>query len=183
MLVKDDAPQDLVLVGYISGAFGLQGWVKVKPYSATADALLSAKYWWLESAHQSGIHSIQRLSSKIHGDEVVARLSGVDDRNAAESLKGTVVKISRADFPALPEGEFYWQDLIGCRVVNVQNEPLGVVRDLMDNGAHPILRIANANVADADLSKHERLIPFVEHFVKDVMLESKTIVVDWGLDF
>lgn len=183
MLAEKELPQDLILVGYVSGAFGLQGWVKVKPYSATADALLFAKTWWLESAHQSGIHAVQRLSSKIHGDEVVARLSDVDDRNTAEALKGTAVKIARADFPVLPIGEFYWQDLIGCSVMNLQGDSLGVVRDLMDNGAHPILRVAGSEIADIELSKHERLIPFVEHFIKDVTLSTKIIVVDWGTDF
>lgn len=183
MAVKDEAPQDLVLVGYISGAFGLQGWVKIRPYSTTADALLSAKTWWLEMPQQGSARAVQRLSSKIHGDEVVARLAEIEDRNAAESLKGAVIKISRADFPALPDGEFYWQDLIGCTVINLQNETLGLVRDLMDNAAHPILRVAGAEVAQAELSKHERLIPFVGHFIKDVMLPSKTIVVDWGSDF
>lgn len=183
MLAEKEIPQDLILVGYVSGAFGLQGWIKVKPYSATADALLSAKTWWLQSAHRGEVYAVQRLSSKMHGDEVVARLSDVDDRNAAEALKGSVVKIARADFPILPPDEFYWQDLIGCSVVNLEGDSLGVVRDLMDNGAHPILRVAGAEVADTELSKQERLIPFVEHFVKDVVLSTKTIVVDWGIDF
>ncbi|MCX7219878.1 MAG: ribosome maturation factor RimM [Burkholderiales bacterium] len=182
-VVSASAPEDLVLVGYISGAFGLQGWVKVRPYSSTADAVLSAKTWWLESPQQPQLRDIQRLECKIHGEDVVARLSGVADRNAAEALKGTTVKISRSHFPVLPEGEFYWLDLIGLSVENLQGESLGVVRDLMDNGAHPILRVAQVDVPESELAKHERLIPFVDNFVKDVDQVARKVTVDWGLDY
>ncbi|MBI1834527.1 MAG: ribosome maturation factor RimM [Burkholderiales bacterium] len=176
------APEDLVLVGYVSGAFGLQGWVKIRPYSSTADALLEAPLFWLETAGQSG-REVKRMSSKVHGEDIVARLSDVEDRNAAEALKGTVVKISRALFPALPEGEFYWVDLLGLTVQNLAGESLGVVRAMMDNGAQSILRVAQADVPETELLKHERLIPFVDHFVKEVNQTTKTIVVDWGSDY
>jgi 16S rRNA processing protein RimM len=177
------APEDLVLVGHISGAFGLQGWVKIRPYSSNADALLDAPVFWLEAPNNAGQREVKRLSSKIHGEDIVARLGEVDDRNAAEALKGTVVKVSRALFPALPDGEFYWVDLLGLSVENLEGEQLGVVRAMMDNGAQSILRVAGAEVPEAELIKHERLIPFVDQFVKEVDQQAKKIVVDWGSDF
>lgn len=184
---NQSAPDDLVIVGYVSGAFGLQGWVKIRPYSSTADALLDAPLFWLESAAQAGVaptlREVKRLSSKIHGEDVVARLDEVPDRTAAEALKGTVVKVSRQAFPALEQDEFYWVDLIGLAVQNLQGEDLGVVRAMMDNGAQSILRVAASDVPEAELMKHERLIPFVDHFVKEVDREAKKIVVDWGSDY
>ncbi|MFZ6819889.1 ribosome maturation factor RimM [Undibacterium sp. Ji22W] len=184
---NQSAPDDLVVVGYVSGAFGLQGWVKIRPYSSTADALLEAPLFWLESAAQAGVvpnlREVKRLSSKIHGEDVVAKLDEVPDRTAAEALKGTVVKVSRQAFPALEQDEFYWVDLIGLAVQNLQGEDLGVVRALMDNGAQSILRVAASDVPEAELMKHERLIPFVDHFVKEVDREAKKIVVDWGSDY
>ena len=95
----------------------------------------------------------------------------------------SAVKISRRLFPVLPEGEFYWLDLIGLSVENLQGESLGQVRDLMDNGAHPILRVAAADVAESELIKCERLIPFVDKFVKVVDQKTRKITVDWGLDY
>jgi 16S rRNA processing protein RimM len=184
---NQSAPDDLVIVGYVSGAFGLQGWVKIRPYSTTADALLEAPLFWLESAAQTGVapnlREVKRLSSKIHGEDVVARLDEVPDRTAAEALKGTVVKVSRQAFPALEQDEFYWVDLIGLAVQNLEGEDLGVVRAMMDNGAQSILRVAASDVPEAELMKHERLIPFVDHFVKEVDREAKKIVVDWGSDY
>ena len=180
MSVGVGVPDDLVLVGYISGAFGIHGWVKIRPYSADADAMLSAKTWWLDKPE---LRDVDRMEVKIHGDDVVARLVGVADRNAAEALKGATVKISRRHFPALAKGEFYWLDLIGSSVENLQGESLGVVRDLMDNGAHPILRVAAADIPEAELTRHERLIPFVESFVKEVDQNARKILVDWGTDY
>jgi len=185
-------PDDLVTVGHITGAYGIAGWVRVRPYSAQADALLGAKAWWLEKpgAPQQDIEVMQ---SKSHSGDVVARLTGVADRNAAEALKGHVVLVSRKHFPVLDDNEFYWVDLIGCAVENLDGEPMGQVTDLMDNGAHPILKVAlpqteAAEPADKAGSKPkaavaEQLIPFVDQFVRSVRLQEKKIIVDWGLDY
>lgn len=179
-------PADLVTVGYITGAYGIQGWVRVKPYSADADALLGAKTWWLDKPE---LRDVEMMQAKYHSGDVVARLMGVAGRDAAEALKGTVVQIARSHFPALSDDEFYWVDLIGLAVENLQGQSLGVVGDLMDNGAHPILRIiptVPVQTAEADVESKavaEILIPYVDQFVKSVVLAEKKITVDWGLDY
>ena len=179
-------PADLVTVGYITGAYGIQGWVRVKPYSADADALLGAKTWWLDKPE---LRDVVMMQAKYHSGDVVARLMGVAGRDAAEALKGTVVQIARSHFPALSDDEFYWVDLIGLAVENLQGQSLGVVGDLMDNGAHPILRIiptVPVQTAEADVESKavaEILIPYVDQFVKSVVLAEKKITVDWGLDY
>lgn len=172
-------PDDLVLVGHVTGAYGIQGWVRIKPYSADADAMLHAKTWWLD---KPVIRDVDMMQAKIHGDDVVARLVGVADRNAAEALKGATVQVRRSHFPSLADGEFYWVDLIGLAVENLQGESLGTVADLMDNGAHPILRVLAPTVPGTDKPK-EWLIPFVDRFVKTVDQAARKITVDWGLDF
>jgi len=161
--------------------------VRVKPYSADADALLGAKTWWLDKPE---LRDVEMMQAKSHSGDVVARLMGVAGRDAAEALKGAVVQIARSHFPALSDGEFYWVDLIGLAVENLQGESLGVVSDLMDNGAHPILRVAAPTVpAEAEVERAdskaaaEILIPYVDQFVKTVSLADKKIVVDWGLDY
>ncbi|MBP0597904.1 ribosome maturation factor RimM [Herbaspirillum sp. LeCh32-8] len=195
------APDDLVTIGHVTGAYGIQGWIRVRPYSAEADALLSAKTWWLEKSGAPK-QDVEVMQSKGHSGDVVARLTGVADRNAAEALKGTVVYVSRKHFPVLDDNEFYWVDLIGSSVENLQGEQLGVVSDMMDNGAHPILRVvmpvqqAAPQTADADnavpakkgdkeksSAAPEMLIPFVDQFVKTVQAKEKKIIVDWGMDY
>lgn len=172
-------PDDLVLVGHVIGAYGIQGWIRIKVYSADADALLHARTWWLD---KPGLRDVDMLQARMQGDDVVAQLMGVVDRNAAEALKGASVQVRRSHFPPLANDEFYWVDLIGLTVENLRGEPLGVVGDLMDNGAHPILRVVAPPVPGTDRQK-ECLIPFVDRFVKTVDRTANRITVDWELDY
>ncbi len=171
-------PDDLVLVAHVTGAFGIAGWVKLRPYSEDAGALFHAKTWWLDKPE---LHDVDVIQLRAQGEDVVARLMGIEDRNAAEALKGATVQVRRAHFPPLEDNEFYWVDLIGHAVDNLRGERLGEVAGLMDNGAHPILRVA---VPAADGKKSaELLIPFVDQFVHEVDQASKRIKVDWELDY
>lgn len=173
-------PADLVTVAHVSGAYGVQGWVRVRPYSADADALLSARIWWLDKPE---LRDVGILQVRRHSGDVVAQLMGVVDRDAAQALKGAVVRIARSHFPALSDGEFYWVDLIGLAVENMQGESLGVVSDLMDNGAHTILCITVPAVdAAGGKAATEILIPYVGRFVKSVILAREKMVVDWERD-
>jgi 16S rRNA processing protein RimM len=173
-------PDDLTQVGYVSGAYGVTGSIRVTPFSTDADALLNVKTWWLD---KPGLHAVSVRTAKMHGGDVVAQLLGVVGRDASEALKGAAVTIPRSQFPALPADEFYWSDLIGLDVVNLQGEALGQVTDMMHNGAQSILRIAPVPDAGSESAVPERLIPFVDQFVKTVDQASKTITVDWGLDY
>ncbi len=173
-------PDDLVPVGYATGAFGVQGWVRIKPYSADADALLHARRWWLDKPQ---LRDVDMLQAKIHGDEVIAQLVGIADRDAAEALKGALIQISRRHFPVPDENEFYWVDLIGLAVENLQGEHLGTVNGLMESGAHPILRVAVPDIPGLEKRQREILIPFVDQFIKAVDQTAKLIKVDWQPDY
>jgi len=171
-------PDDLIQVGYITGAYGLRGGIRITPHSQDADALLNVKTWWLD---KPSLRPVQVRSAKYHSGDVTATLVDLSDRDLAEALKGATVQVSRADFPALSEDEYYWTDLIGMDVVNLQGEALGKVTDMMHNGAQSILRITPVPVEGADAS--ERLVPFVDQFVKTVDQQAKLITLDWGLDY
>jgi 16S rRNA processing protein RimM len=173
-------PDDLTQVGYVSGAFGVTGSIRVTPFSADADALQSAKTWWLD---KPVLHAVKVRTAKLHGGDVVAQLVGVVGRDAAEALKGAAVTIPRSEFPQLPADEFYWSDLIGLEVVNLQGEALGQVTDMMDNGVQSIFRITPVQDDAAGAPASERLIPYVDQYVKTIDLAAKKITVDWGLDY
>jgi 16S rRNA processing protein RimM len=101
-------------------------------------------------------------------------LQGVDDRNGAEALQGMDVAVRRDEMPQADEGEYYWDELIGMEVVNVQGEALGRVEGLLETGAHDVLQVRGDRV---------RLIPFVEAYIQEVDVEAARMVVDWGLDW
>ncbi|SOY57940.1 16S rRNA PROCESSING PROTEIN [Cupriavidus taiwanensis] len=190
LLYADPLPEDLVEVGYVSAAYGIRGWIKVEPHADDASALLHARRWWLLSPPQAGLVAaeaaraepvcVKIAQSREHSGTVVAQAAGVADRNLAEALRGRRVWIRRADFPAPEDDEFYWVDLIGCSVSNEQGELLGEVSGLIDNGAHQILQVA---FVQPDGKAGERLIPFVDAFLRTVDTAGKRIVVDWGLDY
>jgi 16S rRNA processing protein RimM len=172
-------PDDLAQVGYVSGAYGLKGGIRITPFSPDADALLTVKTWWLD---KPVLRPVTVRTAKMHSGDVVATLDDLSDREVAEALKGASVQVSRSAFPELPDDEYYWSDLIGLDVVNLQGEALGKVTDMMHNGAQSILRITP--VPDPAVDKaQERLVPFVDQFVKTVDLEAQKITVDWGLDY
>jgi 16S rRNA processing protein RimM len=173
-------PGDLTQVGHVTGAYGIAGGIRVSPYSPDADALLKAKTWWLD---KPALRPMQVRTARFHSGDVVATLVDVTDRDAAEALKGATISIPRSEFPALPEDEYYWADLIGMDAVNLQGEALGKVTDMMHNGAQSILRIAPVQDQNATEQAQERLVPFVDQFVKEVDMAGKKITLDWGLDY
>ncbi len=184
--VYQDAPvpDDLIDVGFIAGAYGVHGWLKAQSHSSDAAAMLSASTWWLKPRTASGTPGAPAMvrvkQAREHSGTVVVQLENLTDRTLAERMKGSVVAVRRADFPAPEEGEFYWIDLIGANVTNLQEESLGVVEGLVDNGAQQILRVV---LVAADGSKEERLIPFVDAYVRSVDAGEGRIGVDWGLDY
>jgi 16S rRNA processing protein RimM len=178
-------PDDAVEVGAIVDAYGLKGWVKVAAHADAGrggDALLSAKRWWLLKGRER--RSAPVLQSKVHSDSIVAHLGGTADRDVALSLRGHSVYVRRSDFPALEADEFYWVDLLGLHVVNESGVELGTVADMIDNGAHSVLRIEYPTTGkDGKPETGERLIPFVGVYVKTVDQAAKKIVVDWEADY
>jgi 16S rRNA processing protein RimM len=178
-------PDDAVEVGAIVDAYGLKGWVKVAAHADAGrggDALLNAKRWWLMKGRERS--SAPVLQAKIHSESIVAQLGGTADRDEALALRGTRVYICRSDFPALEADEFYWVDLLGLDVVNLTGVSLGKVADMIDNGAHSVLRIEYpATGKDGKPVTGERLIPFVGVYVKTVDQKAKQITVDWEADY
>lgn len=180
-----DAPDDLVELGYIGDAYGIRGWIKVQPHTGEGESLLSADCWYFRRPGESTYTKADVMFSRAHSGTVVAQLRGSDNRTAAEALKGLQVWVPRSAFPSAGDDEFYWVDLIGAQVTNLQDESLGKVVGLLDNGVHTVLRVAyESPVADDKPAKTaERLIPFVGQYVQTVDVDAGRIVVDWGLDY
>jgi 16S rRNA processing protein RimM len=120
---------------------------------------------------------------KPHTDGLVAQLEGVDDRNAAEALKGVRIYLPRSAFPATPEGEYYWVDLIGLDVVNREGVHLGVVRDLMATGPNSVLVLEYTDTVDGVEQVAERMIPFVAAYIDKVDKAERRITADWQPDY
>jgi 16S rRNA processing protein RimM len=177
-------PADAVEVGRILGAWGIKGWVRIQPFSSDPQALFSSKRWFAKGPEgvpgpaQAWPSLLKVREAREQGDSIVAGLHGVDDRNAAEAMRGVRLFVSRQSFPTASADEFYWVDLIGLAVVNTEGQALGVIHGLLDSGAQSVMQVRDALVSDA-----ERLIPFVSPIVVEVSLAQRRVTVDWGLDY
>lgn len=185
-------PDGAVELGRIQEAFGVKGWVRIHPHSANTDALFAASEWHLQPPEPrfargfsafGGVVSVQVAEIKTHADGIVARLEGLDDRTGAEALKGVRIFVPRSAFPETADGEYYWVDLIGLRVVNREGVDLGVVRDLMPTGPNSVLVLEFTETVDGHAHTRERMIPFVDAYVDKVDQQAKLITVDWGIDY
>jgi len=194
-------PADAIEVGRIADAWGIKGWFKVLPHSASPEALFSSKRWYLLpsdrnvggnkspsqkaaaviSARAANPVLLKIQEAKEHADTVVASSLDVADRNQAEALKGARIFV-RSSFPTAGTDEYYWVDLLGLDVVNREGVALGQVKDLMSTGPQTVLVLALAS-DEAGKPAVERMIPFVAAFVDNVDLPGRLITVDWQLDY
>lgn len=166
-------------MGRIAGPFGVQGWVKVFPYTEDVESLLDYPVWWLREGEDAGEwREVKVTECRLHGKLLAAALERCTDRTVALGLKGMQVAIPRSQLPKLSKSGkdgYYWADLIGMEVVNLQGEVLGKVTGLLETGTNDVLQVQT--------EEKERLIPFVGAVIVKVDLQACRITVDWGLDY
>jgi len=161
-----------VVLGRIAGVFGVKGWVKVYSHTEPREAILGYREWLLKRGDSWQPVAVE--DSKLHGKSVIAKLTDVEDREAAAELLDVEIAVSREDLPKTEAGEFYWADLEGLQVVHRDGRSLGKVLYVMATGANDVL------VVDGN---GESLIPFVMgEVILDVDLDRGRISVDWEWD-
>jgi len=158
-------------IGIITRPHGLRGELRLRLHHADSTALEEVDAVWLALPDGAGEpFRIGVAAARYVDGGILCELEGVDDRNAADRLRGAEVLVPRVELPPLAEGEFYLGDLEGCTVVTRAGQPYGVVHEVQELGAHDTLVIHDGDV--------ERLLPFVPQFVVDVDLEGRRVVVD-----
>lgn len=167
--MSDNKP---VLLGRVSGLYGVKGWVKIHSFTDPREALLDYDGWLIEQG--GNWKKIALAEGKRHGKTVIARFSGIEDRDAAAELVNCDLGVPRQSLPAAGAGEHYWTDLEGLRVERTDGTSLGTVAHLLETGANDVL------VVQGD---QEILIPYLKgDVIKNVDLESGVISVEWDWD-
>ena len=161
-----DMPRDNVmekiLIGKIVSAVGLKGEVKVYNYSDRPDIYEDTPSIYVDDVLMP-VRSVRTQKNMI-----VLRLEGIDDRNAAERARGSLLYVTEDDLPELPEGEYYVRDLIGMEAVTEDGGHLGKVTDVIQNTAQDIFEV------ETEESK-QVLIPNVPAFVLDIDADSRRV--------
>lgn len=168
--MRDD---DLVIMGFVRGAFGIRGWIKVHADTQHADSLFDYPVWWIGKENDWKPFTFK--DGAVQPKNLVAQLQEVDDRDVAEAMRGLKIAVPKASLPPAEDGEYYWSDLIGMDVINGEGVCLGKVVDLMETGASDVLVVSGEH--------GQSLIPFVAAYVGEINTQLKRITVDWGLDY
>ncbi len=167
--------EQLVLMGRITGFYGIKGWVKVFSDTSPRDAIINYQSWQLKGA--DGWQTVEIEHGRMQGKGVIVKVRGYDDRDQAATLIGSDIAVDRDLLPKLSKDEFYWADLIGLDVYNAEDFYFGKVDHLFATGANDVICIKGKG-------QPERLIPWIkEQVVLKVDLENSRIDVDWDADF
>jgi len=167
-------PQRRILVGRFVGAFGVRGEVKLESFTDPKSAILRYQPWVLRDA-QGRERELADARGRETAKGVVVSLADVQDRDAAEALRGTEVWVERDALPPPQPGEYYWVDLEGLHVRNLDGVDFGLVSHLFSTGANDVVAVQG---------KRERLIPFVmPEYITAIDFAARTITVDWDADF
>jgi 16S rRNA processing protein RimM len=159
-------------MGRIVGAFGVHGWLKVKPFTQEPGSLGDFPQWLVRA--NDGWREMALEDFEVHSKGPVARLAGCVDREGAERLRGSDVAVPRESLGAADEGTLYWVDLVGLEVVDAEGQSLGKVDGLFETGETSVLVVKG---------ERERLIPFVDAYVRQVDREAGRITVEWKADY
>ena len=171
--MSDDQHEERLVVGRIAAAYGVRGWFHVQSFTAPQENILAYSPWYVL---QGGSWQCREpAEGRLHGKGINARFDECRDRDCASAWRGVDIAIGRGQLPETAPGEYYWQDLIGMAVVNLEGAEFGKVESLMETGANDVLVV---------VGERERLIPFLRgRVVMDVDLSSRLISVDWDPDF
>ena len=169
-----NASERMITVGRLHGAFGVRGEVKLESFTDPLRSIARYQPWILRDAR--GIErACEGVRVREGGKGLIATMPGIEDKDAADALRGTEVLVPRSALPPPAEGEFYWVDLEGLRVVNLDGADFGIVSHLFSTGANDVL------VAQGE---RERMIPFVlPDYIRSVDFEAGVVTVDWDADF
>jgi 16S rRNA processing protein RimM len=159
-------PERFVVLATIGAPHGVRGEVRVKSFATEPTRLGDYGPLFAEDGRKFEIEHLRHLK----GDMLVVKFRGVDDRNAAEALKGLSLRVERSALPAPEPDEFYYADLIGLAAVDAAGNALGRVAAVENHGAGDILEI----VRDDGPSL---LLPFTKAVVPDIDIAAGRIVV------
>jgi len=174
-----NSEQDITILGKVSTAFGIKGWVKVYSYTQPMTNILEYPVWLLKVNGQWKEYKLR--DSRPQGKGLAAALEGINDRDQALALSQVEIGVPTSDLPELDENEHYWFQLEGLKVKHTDGQLLGQVKELFDSGGGNQVMVVTQ--CEGSVDKQQRLIPFVDAIVLDVDLDGGEVQVDWDPDF
>jgi 16S rRNA processing protein RimM len=160
-------------VGKITDAHGIKGWLKIVSFTSPPENIVRYSSWIIQKDGKDQVYTV--VEGKQNHNKIIVKLRNIDERTQAEKLKNSEIKIMRSELPNLGEQKYYWSDLEGLKVLNIDQESIGIVGSLFETGANDVLVVKG--------KKNKRiLIPFVmDEIIKEVNIDLEYIKVDWSI--
>ena len=163
----------LIEVGRLGAAHGVRGWLRVQSFTDPPQRLFEWRRWRVQN-EAGATREVKLVESRPQGNGWIAKLEGVEERDAASRMAGQMVLVDRAELPPTQEREFYRADLVGFEVKNVEGARLGQVDHFVDTPGNAVMVIRGAR---------EYLIPVTAQHLRQVVASDRTLIVDWPEDF
>lgn len=170
--------KSLLRMGRVGGAYGIKGWLKIQSFTRPPENLLSYLPWqFCDPTERQPPVAVTVLESKVHGKGLIARLPDSHDRDAAERWRGFDIMVPRSCLPAPEAGHYYWADLEGLKVEQLNGQVLGQLDHLLETGSADVMVIVGANPGE------RWLVPFVPgETVHAVDLDAGIVRIDWEIE-
>jgi 16S rRNA processing protein RimM len=162
----------IVVLGKITGTFGVRGWVKINSYTDPPDNILDCST--LLIGHPGRWMPVELEDGRVTGKGVLGKLKGIETPEEARTRVGSELGVRRSDMPDPAPGEYYWADLEGLEAESVSGERLGKVDHFRSTPAGTLIVVRG---------EREMLIPFVKERIAQVDLANGRIVLDWSADW
>ncbi len=165
--------EDKIIIAKVGAPHGVKGWVKLNSFTTDPSKVFDYLPWQIK--HAKAWQSIDIADYKVSAKNIVIRFTDCDDRDKAQSYTNLELAIDKSQLPKAAEGEYYWHDLEGLTVTNLQDQLLGKVSHLLATGANDVMVVAG---------QKRHLIPFIkDQVIKNIDLATQAMVVDWDADF
>ena len=164
------ASKDSLELGRIGAPYGIKGWVHVQSFTSPPEKLLKYRSWSLSSRGEESPHQV--AEGRLQGNGLVARLEGIEDRDKAALLQGSIISVARSALPKLRKREFYQADLIGLSVANLEGAALGEVSHFVETPGGDVMVVRGA-------TGQEHWVPATKEHLSKVDLAAGLVVVDW----
>ena len=168
--------QDIVTVGRFGAVHGVKGFIRVHSFTHPRDNILNYQPWLVKCERTNEYESMTVRHVEQHSKGLIVKFERFANREQAQSLTNREIAIRQEQLPALDAGEYYWRDLIGLKVINLENIELGTVSRLIDTGSNDVLLTEGG--------KKQYCIPYIlDEYVTNINLDTQEITVDWDEDF
>lgn len=170
--------EEMIVLGKIVSVHGIRGEVKVYSFTDPLDNLLDYRRWTLKRGTE--VRQAELVQGRVQGNVLVAKLKGLDDREIARTFADFEILVPRSELPELDDGEFYWSQLEGLKVIDQNGQLFGILDHMLETGANDVMVV---KPCAGSLDDRERLLPYTDQCVQAVDLEAGEIRVDWDADF